>query len=125
MPPLSMADEDRITKEEAELHWPRIQQRMLGLSDSRGLDPSVPGRMMSVKSAHLSGLAEVYPPRLSSPWWLPPVASSGIGSGSSSRPAIYSAMRKEQTLYDTLLILEHIYQKKRGDSPGTEHRPSA
>jgi hypothetical protein len=118
MPPLDIADEDRITKEEVELRWSRLKQRTLGMPAS----PSSLSQMESVKAAHLMRLAEIYPPRLFSPWWLPPVASRGWERR--SRTATHSAMRAGQELYRMFLCLDQIYADTRSNL-GTANTVSA
>ena len=53
LPPLTIGDEDRITVEEIELHWPRLKQRMMLLRDPKYFPPIEPhGRSSSGVRLH-------------------------------------------------------------------------
>ena len=69
LPPLSIADEDRITKEEVELHSMRLQQRMMSLLPSDPFDDGYRACMADLKPVRCTDLARLYPPHPSLPWW--------------------------------------------------------
>jgi hypothetical protein len=69
LPPLSIADEDRITKEEIRRHWPRLQQRMLSLLPDDPILAFNRERLAVLKPADIATLVQIYPPTPSLPWW--------------------------------------------------------
>ena len=83
LPPLSISDEDRITKEEIELHWPRLQQRLLSLLPGNPMFEVNRKRFAELKLTHLAAVAQLHPP--------PPSASSAAKAELSCAPAAAAA----------------------------------
>jgi len=69
LPPLSIADEDRITEAEIETQWPRLQQRMLALLPLGPLSNGFRVRFAELYPSHFASLVQLYPPQPAMPWW--------------------------------------------------------
>ena len=106
LPPLSIADEDRITAEEIELHWPLLQQRMLALLPASTPYHSARKDLVRLKPSDLAALVQVYPPSPSLPWWTR-ISAACIGFFKSMHTCvrdILAAIRSTNIAYSSAVI---------------------
>jgi hypothetical protein len=108
-PPLTMADEDRLTRADVALHWPRIQQRIEQLLLSSPMTAALAVDAYSssgfpdlskITVHEMCAVVAVYPPDPALPWWR---------DTETGRRAARAMVRFGFNMLNSIRLLDHIF----------------